>query len=94
MVLIGGCAATGSLAACGLVPAACRGRQVPVDKYSCSMAIHKTTGPQPVNAGEEIHYSLEVVNEGPSDANIQRLRRGQIETFVVAPASSTTLQPR
>jgi hypothetical protein len=26
-------------------------------------------------------------------ANIQRLRRGQIETFVVAPASSTT-QPR
>jgi hypothetical protein len=27
-------------------------------------------------------------------ANIQRLRRGQIETFVVAPASSTTPQPR
>jgi fimbrial isopeptide formation D2 family protein/uncharacterized repeat protein (TIGR01451 family) len=32
------------------------------------LAIHKTTGPEPVNAGEEIHYSLEVVNEGPSDA--------------------------
>jgi hypothetical protein len=27
-------------------------------------------------------------------ANIQRLRRGQIETIVVLPASSTTLQPR
>jgi hypothetical protein len=27
-------------------------------------------------------------------ANIQRLRRGQIEIFVVAPASSTTPQPR
>jgi len=27
-------------------------------------------------------------------ANIQRLRRGQIENFVVAPASSTTPQPR
>jgi hypothetical protein len=26
-------------------------------------------------------------------ANIQRLRRGQIETIVVAPASSTTPQP-
>jgi hypothetical protein len=27
-------------------------------------------------------------------ANIQRLRRGQIETTVVVPASSTTPQPR
>jgi hypothetical protein len=27
-------------------------------------------------------------------ANIQRLRRSQIETFVVTPASSTTPQPR
>jgi hypothetical protein len=27
-------------------------------------------------------------------ANIQRLRRGQIETIVVVPASSTTPQPR
>jgi uncharacterized membrane protein len=27
-------------------------------------------------------------------ANIQRLRRGQIETVVVVPASSTTPQPR
>jgi hypothetical protein len=27
-------------------------------------------------------------------ANIQRLRRGQIETIVVLPASSTTPQPR
>jgi hypothetical protein len=27
-------------------------------------------------------------------ANIQRLRRGQIETIVVLPASSTTTQPR
>jgi hypothetical protein len=27
-------------------------------------------------------------------ANIQRFRRGQIETVVVAPASSTTPQPR
>jgi len=27
-------------------------------------------------------------------ANIQRLRRGQIETMVVVPASSTTPQPR
>jgi hypothetical protein len=27
-------------------------------------------------------------------ANVQRLRRGQIETSVVAPASSATPQPR
>jgi len=27
-------------------------------------------------------------------ANIQRLRRGQIETIVVVPASATTPQPR
>jgi hypothetical protein len=27
-------------------------------------------------------------------ANIQRLRRGQIETVVVVPATSTTPQPR
>jgi hypothetical protein len=27
-------------------------------------------------------------------ANVQRLRRGQIETIVVVPASSTTPQPR
>jgi hypothetical protein len=27
-------------------------------------------------------------------ANIQRLRRGQVETIVVVPASSTTPQPR
>jgi hypothetical protein len=27
-------------------------------------------------------------------ANIQRLRRGQIETIIVVPASSTTPQPR
>jgi hypothetical protein len=27
-------------------------------------------------------------------ANVQRLRRGQIETTVVVPASSTTPQPR
>jgi hypothetical protein len=27
-------------------------------------------------------------------ANIQRLRRGQIETIIVVPASTTTPQPR
>jgi fimbrial isopeptide formation D2 family protein/uncharacterized repeat protein (TIGR01451 family) len=50
------------------------------------LAIHKTTGPQPVNAGEEIHYSLEVVDAGPSDAT------GIVVTDPL-PASTTFLGP-